>query len=287
MATITPIRAPVWPPKPDLSDEVEWGPLPTNDAYTLAYRCWECPNDTLCGEEEETEPVDEEGVVMDEEEQKIKKTRKTMEILAYKVYRHLTLNPDEPHDQPAERVQEPPNGGGWPFPRISDELPESQPERTELEGHSIMNQKDRYWTIKKIEEHLQKQQAIPDIRPKKSLEWRQLLHDHVNSVPSVSISTHGLCPRSDLRSWGLQRQNQFIIPPSDGEDRRYNAFELYTWAIHLSPYNPTYWLSRAYLFYQQCLFDLALGDAYRAWYLVGECNRLPVCSVLSPGIISS
>lgn len=42
---------------------------------------------------------------------------------------------------------------------------------------------------------------------------------------------------------------------------------MYTWAVSLSSYNPTYWVSRAYLFYQMGYLDLAIGDAYRAQLL--------------------
>ncbi|KAI9793476.1 MAG: hypothetical protein M1835_007195, partial [Candelina submexicana] len=267
MATITPIRAPVWPPKPDLSNEVEWGPLPTRDEYTQAYRCWQCPNDTMRVPEPENPPLPEpEGADIVRLQE-----RKTMEILAYNVYKSLEPALLEPHTEPID-IQKPQGADGWRFPSINDEIPESNKDldKTELEDHNILQDK-KYWTIPRIQAYLESQ-GRGELIPKKpyhtAQQRREILQEYVNSGPSAKISTPGLYPRSNLGSWGLPRENQFVIPPSQDQTRLYSAFELYTWAIHLSPYNPTYWLSRAHLFYQLCHFDLALGDAYRAWYLI-------------------
>lgn len=72
----------------------------------------------------------------------------------------------------------------------------------------------------------------------------------------------GVMPLSDLSVWGIQRSCTYTIQPTRG--KKLSTLDMYTLAIHLSPYNPTYWISRAYCHYQQAYFDLALGDAYRA-----------------------
>ncbi|KAJ5291865.1 hypothetical protein N7478_001116 [Penicillium angulare] len=72
----------------------------------------------------------------------------------------------------------------------------------------------------------------------------------------------GVMPLSDLTKWKIDRPKKYTIQPMN--DHFISTLDMYTFAIHLSPYNPTYWASRAYCHYQQGLFDLALGDAYRA-----------------------
>ncbi|KAI9674286.1 MAG: hypothetical protein M1829_003833 [Trizodia sp. TS-e1964] len=81
----------------------------------------------------------------------------------------------------------------------------------------------------------------------------------------MSSAATPLFPIADLGYKGYESP-RYVVPSRGGPT--YSAFELYTWAIYLSPYNPAYWTSRAYLFYQQGHYDLALGDAYRAFKLV-------------------
>ena len=70
----------------------------------------------------------------------------------------------------------------------------------------------------------------------------------------------------DLPQWGLHRKGQSLMSLRRGGIL--DPIAMYTWALELSPYNPSYWLSRAYLYYQIGSYDLCLGDAYRAWFLL-------------------
>lgn len=79
----------------------------------------------------------------------------------------------------------------------------------------------------------------------------------------------GVMSVSDLSHLGIKRSKKYILQPAT--NKTMTPIDMYTFAMHLSPYNPAYWLSRAYCHYQQGVFDLALGDAYRAQIL---CNTI-------------
>lgn len=70
----------------------------------------------------------------------------------------------------------------------------------------------------------------------------------------------GIMPRSDISHWSISHSEKYILQPV---------------AIHLCPYNPTYWESRAYCQYQQSFYDLAIGDAYHAQLLCDVLERAP------------
>lgn len=75
----------------------------------------------------------------------------------------------------------------------------------------------------------------------------------------------GMLVKSDLSHWGVERADKFTLEP--WKRPKATALEMYTAAIQISPYNPTYWISRAYCHYLLGFFDLAIGDAYRAQIL--------------------
>ncbi|KAJ5902277.1 hypothetical protein N7495_002805 [Penicillium taxi] len=77
------------------------------------------------------------------------------------------------------------------------------------------------------------------------------------------VETHcGIMRMSNLSHWGIKRPEKYVLQPA--KSHYTNALDMYTFAIHLSPYNPAYWTSRAYCWYQLAHFDMALGDAWRA-----------------------
>lgn len=99
-------------------------------------------------------------------------------------------------------------------------------------------------------------------------------HVVINEMFAHKISQHqldshvNLFQRQNLDSWGLVRRGRDIIRCQDDLiNARPNPFRLYTWALHLSPFNPAYWVSWAYMLYQQGYWDLASGDAHRAFLL--------------------
>jgi hypothetical protein len=72
-----------------------------------------------------------------------------------------------------------------------------------------------------------------------------------------------------LGHWGIKRDKKYLIQEDPNNPlAEFSAWELYTIAIANSPYNPTYWIARAFQFFRDGFFDLALGDAYRAMVLV-------------------
>jgi hypothetical protein len=73
-------------------------------------------------------------------------------------------------------------------------------------------------------------------------------------------------PVSRLIGWGVDRKPAHIIPGGD-PNATFSPWQLYTIALTNSPYNPAYWVARAFQFFQLGFFDLALGDAYRAMIL--------------------
>lgn len=85
-------------------------------------------------------------------------------------------------------------------------------------------------------------------------------------APGWNADFQNRLPRADLGDWGIRRQGQFILDVQS--DYGLNALDCLTWAILLGGYNPTYWVSRAYLFYELRFYDLALGDCYRAFRLI-------------------
>ncbi len=82
---------------------------------------------------------------------------------------------------------------------------------------------------------------------------------------SPSRSRLDVLPLADLEKWKVPNKEKYRIPRNPDKD--YTCEDLYTYAICLSPFNPAYWVARAYWYYQNDQHDLALGDAYRAWML--------------------
>ncbi|KAJ5082161.1 hypothetical protein N7532_011204 [Penicillium argentinense] len=91
----------------------------------------------------------------------------------------------------------------------------------------------------------------------------ELIMDELNEHCGV-MPTGG-----NLLNGNIESDKRYLLQPAEKSDM--TVLDMYTFAIHLSPYNPTYWVSRAYCHYQQGYFDLAIGDAYKAQIL---CNTV-------------
>ncbi|KAH0548521.1 hypothetical protein GP486_007935 [Trichoglossum hirsutum] len=74
-------------------------------------------------------------------------------------------------------------------------------------------------------------------------------------------------PMSRLVGWGADQRSLHLISGGGDSNTALLPWQLYTIALANSPYNPTYWVARAFQFFQLGYFDLALGDAYRAMIL--------------------
>ena len=259
---------PLFPPHPEF-DEIEWGPLPTKHQYKFAHRLWSLPNSTL-------EYFDY------EEKENYPNTRdRPSEFLTRNVYadlmnsRHPQIEQPIPPDQLAQTFPNPqaPDGAdGWTY----EELGELAPARLHPTVNDVLvggrNMKSR-WLKQELLDELQRRNF--GTRPQDE-RWtvkrcKDELFAHQAARETTRDSQTDIHPRHGLGEWGIpQRGHVDSCADTDrggpAEDQL-SPFRLYTWALHLSPYNPTYWVSRAYLFHQKGYFDLAVGDAYRAYFL--------------------
>lgn len=251
-------RPAIWPPKPSLYDEVSWGNLPSVDDYRLAYRVWSPPNANLAPGSDTSDDDD------------------SPSVLVRNVYDHIV--PDRSKELSDEIAFDPNaqmnvaadgNGGfqGWTYEQIFPNAPPPQAplgkEDLVIDGHGYKHEKPRYWRRDRLVRALEARGLLAtgnvDV-------LRDRLFDYERVRQGQQQPSEGLLPRANLEDWGIRRTGQFIM--EIGREKEFSPLDMYTWAILLSPYNPAYWTSRAYLFYQLGHFDLALGDAYRAFYLV-------------------
>lgn len=264
------VDPPDFPSRPDLFDEVEWGPLPSAKDARLAYKLWSLQDGVLANDintesEDHPYPIADTPSVI---------AHKSYSCLAHNVYEHLMQKPglsladDEWNEDAQMRLAK--DGAnhileGWSYKDIFGVDPEVEldPQKIILGGHKVMS---RHWTISRTTDELRKRNvAVPknakvaglrDLLVKDEIEKRQ---------KKAEDMVLGLLPREDQSKWGIPRKNDFMLDISGRTSFR--PLDMYTWAILLSPYNPTYWVSRAYLYYQMGYFDLALGDVHRAQLL--------------------
>ena len=187
-----------------------------------------------------------------------------MEILVGYIHHRLRHNPFKAQD-PDPNAQNGPNGWKWDEFLLNErsKTPKQSSDITSIGGHDLA-------TMRKadMEKELQKRNIQYLSKSLKADLKGLLIKDELDKVntsrPPKKLKD--LFQRSNLERWGLNLPDKYLLPYDN--ERKYTAFELYTLAIYLSPYNPSYWTARAYLFHQQGHDDLALGDAYRALYLV-------------------
>ena len=259
------VRPASWPSPPNLYDEISWGNLPSARDYSLAYRLWSLPNANLApgGHTPEDDPPS---------------------VLVRNIYDHIvprrsTEPPDENDFNPNAQmnVAAGGNGGfqGWSYAQILPNAPPPPaPLRNEdivIEGHGYRHGKPRYWTKDRLLQAL-RARGLPTTGLVDDL--RNRLFDYERLRQEQQRPSESLLPRANLQEWGMERRGHSILEIR--RDKEFSPLDMYTWAILLSPYNPTYWTSRAYLFYQLGHFDLALGDAYRAFYLVEILNTVNI-----------
>lgn len=264
------VKPPKFPARPDLFDEVEWGPYVSTDDAKLAYRLWELPNAAL-GAEIPISPRfsaagDYDGA----------RNIRGMYALAHNVYEHLIEHHTRPPTkEESEQIWRDVTRGheSWTLRTIFEPLPELRALKGPvlIQGHDVLT--SPFWTVAKLREELRNLGLSESGR---SAELRRRLYDYERESRG-----YPLLPRSNLSHWGVDRAREDNFTFKLSESRVLKPLDMYTWAIILSPYNPTYWLSRAYCHYQQAYYDLAIGDAYRAMLLSGiladarERNRQP------------
>ena len=250
------VKPPVFPPRPDLFDEVEWAPFVTPGDAKLARRLWDLPNSILGNAIAADGPFPRPNTEAEAEAQ-------DMHALANNVYEHLMQNHLRPPSEEEWEKQ-------WRDMMLSDRTWSMQtifaPIKELLsqgsDGPILVNGQDvltaPWWTMPRLREELRNRGLSESGR---SIDLRRRLYDNEREIRGYSH-----LPRSDLSYWGLSRtDNNFTFRLSETDVLR--PLDMYTWAILISPYNPAYWLSRAYCHYQQAFFDLAIGDAHRAQLL--------------------
>ncbi|KKZ65575.1 hypothetical protein EMCG_08600 [[Emmonsia] crescens] len=259
------VHPPYFPNRPDLYNEVEWGNLPTQEDAQKAYTLWSTQDSCLEDENirfrsrpqvQNTDSLNEPHACL---ARNVYENILSSDLLplkpakAYAQYRYI-LQTDTYKPWRHGEIFHPDNPGC----ESADEPPSSP---ILINGHNVLT--DRFWTKVRLQAHLRSRHLDPNGLV---VDLRQRLHDYEQEVKAAAaVDKESLLPREDLSDWGISRKNDFMIRISSQAELK--PLDIYTWAIILSPYNPAYWTSRAYLHYQMGYFDLATGDAYRAQML--------------------
>lgn len=229
------------PPRPDVFVEVKFGPYVSETDANIAYQVWSLPDEIL-GQEwraraDHPFPAPP------------KEVYRVPFALARNVYEHLMLDPLIPvsqEDAEATKSKAIERGEFWNTAELI------APWRDDIIRQSTIHSV-KSWTAESIRSEL-KERGLRSTGSRNILE-ACLIQDE--------IERHcGIMPRSDLSHWSIDRSDKYSLQPATKENM--SALDMYTFAIHLNPYNPAYWVSRAYCHYQHAFFDLALGDSWRA-----------------------
>ncbi|KAI9882354.1 MAG: hypothetical protein M1823_005897 [Watsoniomyces obsoletus] len=262
-----------WPVAPKLYDEVEWGPYPSTQDYKHAYNAWIRPYETLLPVMADHQPQNE----IAELEEYLTSPLET--LVGFIHHRFRTNHQTVP--EPNEHAQSPGPGNrrgapeGW---RAEQFLTMTAPVGADPRKQLIVAGRKLYAARKPELQEECRRRGLDDQGLKPAILARIIEHA-LRPIPPENC--RDLFPRSRLRHWGIDRVGEFRMP--FGAGHIYRPIEMYTIALHLSPYNPTYWVARAFLFFQQGHYDLALGDAYRAEYLVHIVDTVQ-CRAKRPGL---
>ncbi|PGH27833.1 hypothetical protein AJ80_00383 [Polytolypa hystricis UAMH7299] len=249
---------PYLPNRPNLFNEVQWGPLPTPSQARRAYKIWKLQDGRLAT----AAPPDLTQQQQMPEAENITRAKKCLSQNVYDVLMSKAPFPLSKQEWRRE-AQRGPNGNlrkrdiDEAEPPSSDEvIMVDGKEVIFVNGHDV--QESKYWTIAKLKVELRDRvDYIP--RDATAAELRQMLYDHEKILAKRRRGC--LLPREPIPQWGINR------PDDDFMVQGTTPLEVYTLIISLSPFNPAYWTSRAFLYYQMGYLDLAIGDAYRAQLL--------------------
>ncbi|CAG8429773.1 unnamed protein product [Penicillium salamii] len=262
-ADIDIINAPQYPKGPNIHTQVQLGDKLTEDNALLARRLWD-GSDTHLGDAWRAKT--DRPYPRDENEPTI------MHVLAHNVYEHLMSSPFLPVSHEAAIAN-------WKAENLDVTYDGVQGlnalrDNIFVNGVSPLSPRREHWTIPKLKQELNARKVPFDDKSKKA-ELQTLLFEFELDQKV------GALKRSKLSHWGINRAHTHIVAPA--RNATLSALDMYTAAISLSPYNPTYWTSRAYCHYLQGFFDLAIGDAYRA-QLLCEVLTLALKRNLRPGL---
>ncbi|KAJ5817538.1 Tetratricopeptide-like helical [Penicillium robsamsonii] len=234
------VHPPSFPKRPDIFNRAPLAPALTEDNAFLARRFWQQPDESLerawkahANRPYTRAPDDEESV---------------MHALAHNVYEHLMSNPLLPISRENARA------------RFTEEgLDETY---NGVQGLDAMKQKVFVHGLNVRDPDLWTKDALTEELTSRGLSTNGRKTDLQRRLWEYECDERfGVSKQSNLSHWGIHREPRPVMSPATRTDM--SALEMYTAAIKLSPYNPTYWNSRAYCHYLLGHFDLAIGDAYR------------------------
>jgi hypothetical protein len=229
------------PPRPSLFTEIKFGEPLTEDNAFLARRFWAEPDNHLraAWQNHRNRPYER---AADEQRDA------DLHVLAHNVYEHLMSHPFIPVSREDAQANYAKEGLDQVYNGIQGL--DSMRENVFVNGRNV--QDETQWTVALLRNELEVR-GLTTTGKKQDLQerlWRYEVDELV-----------GVVRQSDLSRWGISRTAPILSPATNTQ---LTALDMYTSAIYLNPYNPTYWTSRAYCYYQQGFFDLAIGDAYRS-----------------------
>ncbi|EPS25903.1 hypothetical protein PDE_00839 [Penicillium oxalicum 114-2] len=248
-----------WPPRPDIFDEVLLRKPMTTERAHDAYMAWFLPDQELGqvwrqwdakGQRPFPRPPDKDV---------------DLHVLAHNVYEHLMSDPLLPAavERSAQNLAE----------QGLDRLYDLSPNMQQTKNAAIQSGNLGYLDLLNLKQLQSQCKKLGLDFSGKAAELRARI------TAATMDDWSGMLVQSDLSHWGILRERKFDLEP--WKKPKATALEMYTVAIQISPYNPTYWVSRAYCHYLMGFFDLAIGDAYRAGVLCdvleqsSERNRRP------------
>ncbi|KAF7123015.1 hypothetical protein CNMCM5793_001191 [Aspergillus hiratsukae] len=249
------VDAPEFPPRPDDFQEIDWAPYVESKDAKLARILWDRPTQKL---RQHLDSLGRHPFPRPDEDDDSRAMKYT-EVLAFEVYEHLLFEhmyPIAESEWQTKWTQMGMDQAKWSLDDILNDWGHMPNGPVLIRGWDVMS--SRKLNVAMLKEELRDRNQD---QSGKSQDLRQRLYNYERREQNYLT----LFSRSDLSHWKI----------SEGEPRRrriypgdeLNPLDMYTWAIKVSPYNPTYWVSRAYCHYQQAFFDLAIGDAYRAQLL--------------------
>ncbi|OQE45094.1 hypothetical protein PENCOP_c002G06527 [Penicillium coprophilum] len=234
------VHPPPFPKRPDLFVQAPLAPALTEDDAFLARRFWQQPDKSL-GRAWKAHANRPYTRAADEEES-------VMHALAHNVYEHLMNNPLLPISREDAQARFREEG----LDETYDGVQGLDAMKQKVFIHGLNVRDPDLWTKDALTEELKLRGLKTDGR-KTDLQRRLWEYE--------CDERFGFSKQSNLSHWGIHREPRPVMSPATKTDM--SALEMYTAAIKLSPYNPTYWNSRAYCHYLLGHFDLAIGDAYR------------------------
>lgn len=234
------IHPPPFPKRPDLFNGAPLAPALTEDNAFLARRFWQQPDESLG----RAWKVHANRPYLRITEEK----NPEMHALAHNVYEHLMSNPLLPISRENVRLRFTAEGLDETYNGVQGL--DAMTQRVFIHGLNVRD--PDLWTKDALTDELTSRGLSTDGR-KTDLQRRLWEYE--------CDERFGVSRQSNLSHWGIHREPRPVMSPATRTDM--SALEMYTAAIKLSPYNPTYWNSRAYCHYLLGHFDLAIGDAYR------------------------